>query len=159
MTCSKCNKELDEKEFYPSVLKRTRKDSKCRCIECERQVRKDRGYAKKWRDSHKAERNAYAKEYDANNKAAKQFRRYKAHLAIYGLTPADYDRMYSDQQGCCAICGEHQSTQKRRLSVDHCHVTGDVRGLLCCTCNAGIGNLKDCPSLLLSAIEYLEKTS
>lgn len=41
-------------------------------------------------------------------------------------------------------------------SIDHCHKTGKVRGLLCKTCNTGIGHLKDDPNILRSAINYLE---
>lgn len=74
----------------------------------------------------------------------------------YGITIADWDRMFAEQKGCCAVCGTHQSNQKRSLAVDHCHVTGKVRALLCHHCNTGIGNLRDDVELLRKAIDYLE---
>ena len=74
----------------------------------------------------------------------------------FGITLEDYDNMFQNQDGCCAICGEHQDSFKIRLAVDHCHNTGKVRGLLCLSCNAGIGNLKDSPTLLKKALNYLE---
>lgn len=154
--CSTCLKEKDEKDFYPSVLKRTKKDSKCRCIECEKEVRRARGYYKRYHQRHKTERNQYCREYDRSNPARQHARRHKSKLAVYGITPDDYDNLYQDQEGCCAICGKHQSGFKRRFGVDHCHKTGRIRGLLCHHCNTALGNLRDDPSLLLSAIEYLE---
>lgn len=59
----------------------------------------------------------------------------------YGITEKDYDRMFTLQLGGCAICGS--TPKKRRLSVDHNHKSGKVRGLLCFPCNYGIGWLKD----------------
>ena len=74
----------------------------------------------------------------------------------YGISLEDYNQMFSMQQGCCAICGVHQSEQEHRLHVDHDHATGRVRGLLCNNCNRGIGHLKDSPDILHSAIAYLQ---
>ena len=73
---------------------------------------------------------------------------------IYGITLEDYDTMLEVQNGCCAIC--KTDDVKGRFAIDHCHTTGKVRGLLCFDCNTGIGKLKDDPSLLLSAYEYLQ---
>ncbi len=56
----------------------------------------------------------------------------------FGLSRADYDRLLSDQKGCCKICG---GTNKSgwALHVDHCHETGVVRALLCGPCNMVVG--------------------
>lgn len=69
----------------------------------------------------------------------------------YGLMPDDYDRMASAQQGLCFLCG-----RKAKLYVDHDHVTGRVRRLLCPTCNVGIGHLGDDPARLRAAADYIE---
>lgn len=74
---------------------------------------------------------------------------------MYGITEDDYDEMYRAQRGCCWICGVHQSTLKRRLNVDHDHESGDVRALLCCNCNKGIGLLGDDPKTVQQAANYL----
>lgn len=66
-----------------------------------------------------------------------------------------YRQIYADiferQGGKCAICGD---TMLKPV-LDHCHATMEVRGLLCSACNVGLGQFKDNPSLLLSAIRYL----
>lgn len=75
----------------------------------------------------------------------------------YGITLEDYDEMLEWQGGGCAICGSPVGDGVgRRLSVDHDHETGEVRGLLCSRCNAGLGMFQDRQDLLLRAVEYLE---
>jgi hypothetical protein len=83
---------------------------------------------------------------------------YKRDLALrnaYGISLEEYDNMLESQLGCCAICAMTPEKNGRRLDVDHCHETGRVRGLLCASCNLGIGKFKDNPSLLAEAIKYL----
>ena len=76
----------------------------------------------------------------------------------YGITEADYDVMYFEQDGCCAICGKHQTQDKRRFCVDHCHETGNVRALLCNTCNTALGKFQDNEDLLRRAADYIRST-
>lgn len=84
----------------------------------------------------------YSKEYNLQ-------RKFKLSLEEY--------QVLSDKQGnVCAICG---SSCTRSLAVDHNHNTGEIRGLLCNSCNRGIGYLKDSPDILRKAISYLEKES
>lgn len=62
---------------------------------------------------------------------------------IYGISNEDYQRMFMNQNGCCAICGKHQMQEKQALCVDHDHKTGKIRGLLCKRCNHYITILDD----------------
>jgi hypothetical protein len=75
----------------------------------------------------------------------------------YGIGKEQYDQMYHAQDGCCAICGTHRSGVRYSLAVDHCHVTGSVRGLLCTRCNLALGGLSDDSAVLARAEEYLRK--
>ena len=61
---------------------------------------------------------------------------------LYGLTEQDYDRMFTEQHGVCAICKNPPKSQ-RRFDVDHNHITGQVRGLLCTSCNRQVGTLEN----------------
>jgi hypothetical protein len=74
----------------------------------------------------------YIKEYQRKN-----HRKYN----LYGYTCSNelYNEMFINQNGCCAICATHQSKLKRQLAVDHCHTSGEIRGLLCTTCNTHLG--------------------
>lgn len=79
----------------------------------------------------------------------------------YGITLDDYNRILAEQGGGCGICGVVAARSKAggtRLHVDHDHATGKARGLLCDTCNRGIGQLGDDPERLRAAARYLERT-
>jgi hypothetical protein len=75
----------------------------------------------------------------------------------YNLSLSDWNKMFEKQNGCCAICHLHQSKLPSRLCVDHCHTTGKVRGLLCTSCNMGLGHFRDDETILESAINYLRE--
>jgi hypothetical protein len=76
----------------------------------------------------------------------------------YGITPEQYDEMLIAQDGKCEICKTDKPTGKWKVfAVDHCHKTGNIRGLLCNECNRGMGLLRDDPELLIKAAEYLNK--
>ena len=79
-------------------------------------------------------------------------------MKAYGITNSDYEVLLQKQNGVCAICGNKNKAGKR-LVVDHDHKSGVVRGLLCNTCNIGIGNLRDDPSILQKALAYLRGDS
>ena len=77
-------------------------------------------------------------------------------VKIYGLSSGDYDRLYEIQEGKCYICRRATGASKR-LAVDHNHVTGEVRGLLCKLCNRDVlGHLRHDIEAFKRAIEYLE---
>lgn len=77
---------------------------------------------------------------------------------LYGLTPEKYEAMYLRQEGRCGLCG-NLNLESRGLHVDHNHVTGKIRSLLCGNCNRGLGMFKENIPLLYIAAEYLEKYS
>jgi hypothetical protein len=70
----------------------------------------------------------------------------------YGMSPAEYAALLAKQGGACAIC---RKRSKGRLCVDHCHLTGTVRGLLCRKCNTALGYLNDDQASLVAALAYL----
>lgn len=79
----------------------------------------------------------------------------------YGIDADEYQRIHDAQGGVCAICGNaetsrHSSGAVKSLAIDHCHESGDVRGLLCHRCNRVLGLLGDDPDLIRVAAEYVE---
>lgn len=88
-----------------------------------------------------------------------ELNRKKAARVRFGLTHAEYLARVEDQHGACAICNVVPPPwpHKLRLSIDHDHATGNVRDLLCPSCNIGIGHLRDSPAILRKAALYLER--
>ena len=72
----------------------------------------------------------------------------------YGITATDYDVLVEAQGGVCALCHTREPQH-----VDHDHVTGEVRGVLCSCCNQGLGNFRDDVASLRAAVDYLERTT
>lgn len=108
-------------------------------------------------------RRARCRECEANERA-----KYVARDRVkkYGITASDYQAILRLQGGRCAICKTNRpfgriingarKRKRRTLSVDHCHATGKVRGLLCARCNIAIGNFADDTNIMRAAIAYLE---
>jgi hypothetical protein len=126
------------------------------CVPCAKALAKEnkRIYTKNNADKV----NAYnRKRYTNLSESEKLLRNRKQQLSLYGLTMEQYNVMLIEQNGVCKICGKpEKSSSKGVLSVDHDHSTGNVRGLLCDTCNRGLGHFYDNISLLYNAIEYLK---
>lgn len=78
----------------------------------------------------------------------------------YKLSVTQYQLLLQLQRNLCVVCGQPETSKDqkgnvRRLSVDHCHTTGGVRGLLCARCNSGLGHFRDSSTTLQKAIAYL----
>ena len=74
----------------------------------------------------------------------------------YGLTSEQYDAMVQAQGNLCKLCRLPLFDEPRKPVIDHCHKTGEVRGVIHNRCNVAIGMLKDDPTLVKRALEYLE---
>jgi hypothetical protein len=143
--CSRCKEDKPKTEFY----------TKC--------VNKSTGHIKTYahcKDCHRL----YAIN-NGNEAKAKTEKRWLAanRKKIYGMTSQDFEDLFENQGGVCAICGKEETAKSRwgtvkTLSVDHCHNTNKIRGLLCDACNRGLGYFKDNPALLQTAIAYLENS-
>lgn len=82
-----------------------------------------------------------------------------------GCGKETYEKTLESQDGKCAICNidineyvNQKSKRYKGFAADHCHDTGKFRGLLCTSCNTGIGLFKDNPDILMKAIKYLERS-
>lgn len=73
----------------------------------------------------------------------------------FGIGLSDYNEMLKEQAGKCAVCLTPEVELPQALSVDHCHATGQVRGLLCKSCNLALGNLRDSRDAIIRALVYL----
>lgn len=75
----------------------------------------------------------------------------------YGITLEDYNQMFEEQHGCCAVCGRHQTELPRVLSVEHNHITKKVRSLTCDKCNTMIGFIENNSDLVDKIKLYLQE--
>ena len=73
----------------------------------------------------------------------------------YGISLAEYRAVHKHQRGKCAICGQDESRFKNSFAVDHCHLTGLVRGLLCWRCNRALGKFEDSVEKVCAAAQYV----
>ena len=133
--CSGCDETKSLDEFYRSHKKTGAHGRQAWCKSCARTAQ------------HKC--------YYKNPTAAYLRVRASRIKAQYGLTEEDYKRLLVLQAGVCAVCQTSCSTGKR-LAVDHDHASGRIRGLLCTSCNNGLGRFKDDPKLLIRAADYLK---
>lgn len=127
--CNSCREEKSVEDFY----KASRSPDKLQyaCKQCTRE--RDRG-------PRREQRREYA---------------WKRKLMLdFDMAPEDYWEMFEQQDGACAIC--RAEPDWKRLAVDHDHETGEVRGLLCNSCNCGIGFFKESPALISAALGYLK---
>jgi hypothetical protein len=136
-TCTKCCTKKELKDFYlrsdtdlPNVYQ-------SRCKQCWQTAKRE------WRKLH-------------SNIDKEQRLRHEM-TRLYGMSANDFEDLLKTQNNVCAICGDSASGFKQRLSVDHDHLTGQLRGLLCHYCNMGLGSFRDSPDRLLAAIDYLRR--
>lgn len=136
-TCTYCKLEKPITEFYPRKDRPGKFIANCKkCSKINNRRYRDKEYRKKW-----------AASYYQRNK-------HKIGLKKYGLSVEDYDTKLKSQDQACAICKRQDNS---RLFVDHCHKTGQIRGLLCSSCNFLLGHANESKQILLNSVEYLSK--
>lgn len=112
-------------------------------------------------DESRRKRAIYARQYRARKmEEDPHFHRNWSLKRKFGITSDQYKEMLSRQNNVCAICNGIERTKAnskrvQQFSVDHCHTTGKIRGLLCSPCNTAIGLFCDNVENLKSAIKYL----
>jgi hypothetical protein len=77
----------------------------------------------------------------------------KKRCSRYAITEKQFLDMFNTQNSCCKICDSTITIDNS--AIDHNHATGDIRGILCKTCNRALGMFKDSPKILEKALDYL----
>lgn len=154
--CNKCGEIKPLSEFHP---RRGKAKDPCRsmCKACHAAEFQQRKQDAEWHENHLATRRARRKvRPDRMNwsEERKLLDTRRGVVRVRGITIADYDALFEEQNGVCAICGGTNNT--KALAIDHDHETGYIRGLLCDCCNLGIGHFRDNIELLRNAIRYLK---
>lgn len=148
--CGNCDLEKSDLAF--SFKNRTKNIRHTVCKQCHAEYRKQHYLLNHEIYKEKARR------WDASNPLRTIFSRIQRSENSLSITfdefVALYEMFYVKQNGLCKICSKPE-TQGRKLDADHCHVTGKFRGLLCSTCNLGLGYFRDSIELLKKAVDYL----
>jgi hypothetical protein len=175
--CSKCKIEKSFDGFYKIKNRKIGIRSSCKiCVD------KDNI---QYLENHKEERTNYIRNYTSKNKKKitkrssnwwkrnknilkekrndyqkfhKQETRNRNLKSKYGISLDQYNKMAQEQNSICAICSKPEENKNKSLSVDHNHISGKIRGLLCSKCNKMLGLVNDSPELLNIAIKYLLKS-
>lgn len=160
MRCRACEREASKRSRKNNPEKSKAYQKQRRLDNIEEIRARDREYKK---EDYKLRKHIYqerAKRFHDNNKDKRRDYRLRKD---YGITLVQYNKMFSDQNGLCGICNKPETsisshTKKIKfLSVDHNHITGEARSLLCSRCNCLIGYSFEDTDILRQAIEYLKR--
>lgn len=170
--CWSCGYDKPLIEFYNNKSKKDGLTTECKlCVKRLNQGRREkdldrhRKSAANYYWKNKQNKLNYLKKYYAENYESKIKNREL--VRRYGIGVEEYNIMVQNQQGLCKICKKPEvilgpgkdKSKPRDLSVDHCHKTKKIRGLLCAKCNTAIGIFKENLEALKAAIKYLEEHS
>ena len=127
-TCIKCKQLLPITEFHRNRSKPGGRQNFCR--QCAKAIKK------------------------ARSNGQPEYRRWEQIKRKYGMTQHEWEALFKEQDECCAIC-KTKVPGGSNWHTDHCHDSGKVRGILCCNCNQGLGQIGD--NNLIAAVFYLQK--
>ena len=153
-TCTKCGTTRALKEFPKDKLKKD--GHKPACKECYKVYDKNRY----WKDP-EGQRKRVAEYRGSLTQEERYIRNRNTKLKrAYGITHDDYLLMLEQQNYKCACCGvDNKDSGAKGLVVDHNHTTGEVRQLLCSSCNTALGLLKEDEYIIDNLLEYVRKHS
>lgn len=161
-TCTKCGETL------PTTLEYFHKSGTGLRTICKLCIKayKEQWYKKNESEILRKRREYYYSDHQRSLERSKEYRhKNKSKLRVrelegnHNIKEKHIRDLMDKQRGCCAICGDSlvNPDSYRSFSVDHNHETGNVRGLLCHSCNTSLGLLKENPSILFSMIKYIEE--
>lgn len=133
---------------------RLRAYDRARMADPERRRRHTETY-RAWLERNPNYKAEYSRRYNEKNRALLRQKQWAARLARYSISEEVFFALWFRCRGMCSTCGA-QLDGGKSTAIDHCHVQGAVRGLLCSTCNTALGMARDSPQLLRSLQHYLE---
>jgi hypothetical protein len=156
------NKNQNDKFGFNSICRDCQKIYKREWVKLNK--KKISKYMQDYRKNHSKKLNKMNKAWrNSHTEHLKKYRNNQDIKFLYNITREEYNNILNKQNGVCAICGNQEiiihgvTKQIMKLSVDHNHKTGKVRGLLCGHCNKALGGFKDNQEILNRAILYLKE--
>lgn len=169
--CTVCELKKPVSDFYKRGNNKLKYRSECKECSLKQRKKYNIGHKKEASEYHKSygiknrkKLNKYRRDYNAKNpnKMNEYRKKYRENNDTdrmaeikrkYGLSKEGYYYMLDIQDNKCKICGK----EMEKICIDHNHITGKIRGLLCNNCNLGIGNLQENPFILIKTVEYLKQ--
>lgn len=158
--CRICGEWKPFDDFYRMAGMRDGHRNECKpCHLAEKKQRyqadpaKYKAMVKRWQQANAERLNAYRRQLNATPER-KRKQRDGYYRRTFGISADEFDAMLGSQGGGCAICGVVPE-RAASLHLDHDHVSGDLRGILCLSCNQGVGKFRDDPALLERAATYV----
>lgn len=156
--CQSCKERRPVADFNLSPKAANNAHRKDICRDCEKEEKRKK--RREQREEVQRKKRAYLLSLSFEDRilaiAQDRFSRYIQNR--YGLSTKHHNEILQAQKGLCAIC-HNPPAEYDSLVVDHNHITGVVRGLLCVSCNMGLGLFKDNPDALINAANYLKNSS
>ena len=151
-SCLKCGVKKPFNEFWK--CSKSKDGYAARCIKCKKE-----DHAKWERDNPDKAGEGQRRWKTKHPEKYKEVTR-RGNLKRYnGMTIEDYDELYQKQKGCCPICKKHSTELGKVFHVDHNHITGKVRGLLCNRCNVALGMLAENIDNAKMMVQYISNFS
>lgn len=159
------SKRREQKSSYQRRRYRNRTPQQIERDKETRRARKDKENARnrKYYEAHRDQINKIRRErygsltIEQRDRLKKAQRRWLLHRE-YGISQEQFDDLLRKQKNKCAICGDSENGG-RMWHVDHCHNSGEIRGILCGRCNKMLGLARDRQSILRRAARYLDDFS
>lgn len=162
-TCSKCAQPKPLTAFYkhPLAVDGHRGDCKV-CVLAARRVRYEddgetlRERVRAYQSANPEKIIEYSDKYRKSERYRRMSRAYSRAVYLretYGITTDEFDQMLDSQGGRCAVCRSDDAG--KTWTVDHDHIDGSIRGILCWHCNVGLGHFRDDIPNLIAAADYL----
>lgn len=153
-TCPQCGESLGIEEFYKAASNADGLYTQCKtCVK-----RKHSEYRKHNRKVvNERERRRWQNKSEEEKQAANEKGRERRLQRVYGISTKQYSELLKKQNHRCAICEKHQDDEKQRFAVDHNHITGEIRGLLCYYCNHRVVGKHRDGVLLRKIADYVEQ--
>lgn len=156
-TCSQCKLRKSLDDFYSNKCQADKKSHRCKecCKEDQKRIYRNNPEKQRTRRANYLSR--YSEKYNASRRASRRQNHITECSRKYGASKELLSELLKSK--VCQICGESMSFQEsnihRRPNVDHCHSTGQVRGVICGYCNNLLGRARDSVAILEKAINYL----
>jgi hypothetical protein len=152
--CSKCKIEKPIDEFYRAERNSDGKMSQCKTCNYKyvKEYRKRPENVDRIREQNRAIDKRYHSRPEIKMKHAERW-----HIKEYGISLQDREVIMKEQDGKCAVCGDILIKEGNKTCLDHNHITGKIRGIVCHNCNCALGYIKDNSDIAEAMVRYLQK--